>query len=205
MLKRIDNWLWPESDTECRKVAFDFASLETAIALCQHQRVAVQAGGNVGVWPAYLAEFFQAVYTAEPDADNFACLSANVTAPNVYKFQCGFGCDQAPLSLQPVAGNCGAGWLQDRGNIPVINIDDLRIVNVDLICLDIEGMELQALKGARQALEDCAPVILLEQKGHGRRYGYEDIELTSFLEELGYSVKARIARDVIYTKDDPNA
>lgn len=200
-LKMVDGWLWPASDTECVKVAHDISSLKEAIGYCSSFHCAVQAGGNVGIWPAYLADKFDAVYTAEPDADNFACLSANVTAPNVFKLQCGFGFDSEPMRLQTIEGNCGAGYMRpsDTGIVPLIMIDALRLSNVGLIALDIEGMELPALVGAADAINDSHPVVLLEQKGHGRRYGYEDSDTEAWLLERGYHVKTRIARDVIYT------
>jgi FkbM family methyltransferase len=197
-LKRVDNWIWPASDTECQKVAHDISALKEAMGYCTDFRCAIQAGGNVGIWPAKLAEKFEAVYTAEPDADNFACLSANVTAPNVYKFQCGLGVTSWPAELHSIDGNCGAGFLGGKGHVPILTIDSLSLLDVDLIALDIEGMELQALRGGQDTIRRFRPVILLEQKGHGQRYGYKDEQIEEFLKQFGYRVKTRVARDVIY-------
>lgn len=198
-LKKVGEWLWPESDTECQKVAGDMSSLKEAVGYCENFRVAVQAGGNVGIWPFALAGKFETVYTAEPDPDNFSCLCANVPQKNVFKLQCGFGSGTRPLSMNARVENCGAGYLHGPGDTPVIAIDSLALQNVDLIALDIEGMELYAIHGARTTIMQFHPVIMLEMKGHGHRYGYEDGEIEKYLSGIGYGVKTRIARDVIFT------
>lgn len=197
-IKRVDGWLWPDTDTECQKVAFDLSSLKAAVDLCSLKRVAIQAGGNVGIWPAALAAIFDAVYTAEPDDENFACLCANVTERNVYKFQCGFGFIQQTSSLNEKSGNCGAGYIEGSGNIPILKIDDLHLSNVDLIALDVEGMEFPALLGAVHTIQNYRPVILVEEKQLGRRYGYDDEGIGRWLTEHGYEIANKVHRDVIY-------
>ena len=43
-----------------------------------------------------------------------------------------------------------------------IAIDTLELPRVDLIKLDIEGMEMDALAGAAQTVERCQPIVLVE-------------------------------------------
>lgn len=199
MLKQVDGWLWPASDTECQKVAFDLTSLKAAISLCRGFKVAIQAGGNVGVWPKYLAGVFETVYTAEPDPDNFACLCANVVESNVIKLQCGFGLKiDGPMGMETIEGNCGAGYLNGSGRFPVLRIDDLSLLACNLLCLDIEGMEPQALKGAADLIGEHKPIILLEQKGHEARYGSTADDIQSFMEMHNYRIETKIHRDVIW-------
>lgn len=199
-IKRVDGWLWPDTDTECQKVAFDLSSLKAAVDLCPLKRVAIQAGGNVGVWPAALAAIFDAVYTAEPDDENFACLCANVTERNVYKFQCGFGSGALTktMGIQEKSGNCGAGYLYGEGHIPLLSIDDFHLKNVDLIALDVEGMELMALFGAIDTIKQNSPIILVEEKNLGHRYGQHELDLGDWLRAFGYEVANKVHRDVIY-------
>ena len=49
-----------------------------------------------------------------------------------------------------------------------IAIDALNLTRVDLIKLDISGMELEALEGARQVLETHRPILLVEPNKAGR-------------------------------------
>ena len=72
--------------------------------------------------------------------------------------------------------------------------------DVDLLQLDIEGFEHQAILGAAETIDRCSPVIVLELKGLGKRYGYSDEETIEFLSDLGYKIKDRIHRDVLFLR-----
>jgi hypothetical protein len=61
-------------------------------------------------------------------------------------------------------------------------IDDLGLTRVDLIKIDIEGMEMEALYGARAALERFKPVLMVE-----RIKSAED-EIRGLMTGLGYRV-----------------
>jgi FkbM family methyltransferase len=63
-----------------------------------------------------------------------------------------------------------------------ISIDATQLPRVDLIKLDIEGMELEALEGARLTVERCRPVMLVEA------IKTESGALRAWLEENGYVV-----------------
>jgi len=72
----------------------------------------------------------------------------------------------------------------DAKTVPVqkLAIDDMRLPRLDLIKIDIEGMELEALQGASQTIERCRPIMLIEQIKTGRD------QLRSWLVERGYQV-----------------
>jgi hypothetical protein len=90
---RLDgDLLWPADDVECLRAArAQVADLEMVYPYCKGFKVAVQAGGNCGVWPAALSKRFEFVYTFEPDPVNFRCLCANAPYENVYKFNAALG------------------------------------------------------------------------------------------------------------------
>jgi FkbM family methyltransferase len=161
--------------------------------------VCVQAGGNCGLYPLRLAAYFQQVYTFEPDAANFACMALNCALPNVFKFQACLSDACGSVDLERDPQNAGAHFVKGVGIIPSLRLDDLKLDACDLIALDVEGMELAALKGAADTVTKFHPVIVVEEKGHGARYGVSAADLSQWLEERGYRLASRCRRDQIWT------
>lgn len=66
-------------------------------------------------------------------------------------------------------------------SVPMVALDSLELRRLDLVKLDIEGMELEALRGARALLERCRPILQVEANRAGAR-----AELEKFVAALGY-------------------
>ena len=64
----------------------------------------------------------------------------------------------------------------------MIAIDDLKLNRVDLIKIDIEGMEIQALHGALETIERGKPLMLIEHI----KTNVDNI--TNFLSNYGYKI-----------------
>lgn len=191
-------FLWPNSDTECAAVVFDTTGdLEEAYRWCRGFDVAVQAGGNMGVWPRVMGQRFKTVYTFEPDPVNFRCLCANAPAENIFKFNAALGSQHVTVDLAREAGNAGAHYIDGAGVIPTLLIDDLALPGCDLIYLDIEGFEYRALSGAYRTIDNYRPVIVVEDKGLSDKYGTPQGEIERAMARFGYRVVARPHRDVV--------
>lgn len=61
-------------------------------------------------------------------------------------------------------------------------IDDLGLTRLDFIKIDIEGMEMDALRGARATIAACKPQMLIE------KIKTDEAALRGFLAEHGYAV-----------------
>ena len=82
-----------------------------------------------------------------------------------------------------------------------VDCDDLKLVTwLDLVRSDVEGSEHEALLGAIATIEASWPVITLELKTLGERYGYTDADTINLLAGMGYEIADRVNRDVIFTK-----
>jgi len=66
--------------------------------------------------------------------------------------------------------------------VKTITIDSLRLDNLDFLKVDVEGHELHVLKGAKETIIRCRPIILLELWPENHR------EVESFLSEVGYQL-----------------
>lgn len=195
---QVNGFWWPKKDRDCRAVVFDsVVDMLPALALTEGRKVAVQAGGNCGVWAAWLAERFEKVITFEPDHENFACLVENVPA-NVSAVNAGLGLERGRYGMVRDPANIGAHYISDDGEDSIIvRLDDTPFEFLDYLCLDIEGHEMPALLGAAKTIQRHRPVIQLEDKGLSERYGYKKGDAENWLAKFGYTVRCRIARDVI--------
>lgn len=204
LFKKIRDFYVPATDEECHKVVFDSAKdLRLTYPYVKSFDVAVQAGGNFGAWPAQLAKRFKHVYTFEPDPLNFSCLCRNIgDTQNIIKIQAALGEDAKSVGLSRNPINAGAHFVTATGFLPMIKLDSLGLPACDLIILDIEGYELPALRGAFWTLRNFLPVVHVEEKGHGRRYGIERGEILEFLRDHiheDYEVVEAPHRDLIFT------
>lgn len=177
---------WPD-DAIARRVDHALehvASVEVGLSFCQSTRSAIQAGGNVGLWPARLAELFARVYTFEPDAVTRECLERNVPDHVIV----------SASALGRAAGDCG--WrhkdlgshrvVEGAGPVTVTTIDALGLDDLDFLQLDIEGYEAPALQGGLATIQRCHPVIQVELRGQGARYGCGDDTVRGLLSAVGY-------------------
>ncbi len=69
---------------------------------------------------------------------------------------------------------------QAAAQIRTVTIDSLGFARIDLIKIDVEGMELEALDGAGASLTRCHPILIVES------IKTDKARLRSLLEQLGY-------------------
>lgn len=202
-MKESQGFWWPDSDNDCQPAVLkETYKIDLLDKYLKQKKVCVQAGGNVGVFPRRLASDFGAVYTFEPDAENFSCLARNCPEANIIKFQAALGSNheqvKVGVSRPDLKNNCGAYQVTGAGITPTIMIDDLELPACDLIYLDIEGYELFALQGGYETIKKFHPVIVVENKLLPLMYDVTPEQVIDFLVgEFGYEVKDLVMRDVI--------
>jgi FkbM family methyltransferase len=199
----VEGFEFPDGDSQTANAVFQtLADLDHYVALCKQRRQVLQAGGNVGVWARHLAQSFNAVVTAEPDEQNWHCLVKNLRGvKNISAYQAALGAKVGKVGIAREAGNCGASYVVEGCDVSVITIDSLGCDQLDLLILDIEGYEFEALQGAKDTLRQCSPVIVLEMKDHIKRFGAKEADIDAFLGGLGYHRTGVAHRDVIYQRN----
>lgn len=214
-------WLWPADDEHANRVVLRDCAEDVAFVMAhtpkERRQVAVQAGGNVGVYAHALSAHFRLTYTLEPDPTNYRAMCWNLDARRdavlaalgrglIARTQAALGDAPGQCAIQPVGrANCGAhrvvpAPVPDEGALPVVALDDLELPGCDLLWLDVEGSELPALRGAKRVIDRFGPVIVTEEKHLGDFYGYRDEEIAAFLAPLGYRQVARNRNDRLYTR-----
>lgn len=203
IVKRGDVW-WPAKDSECNAVTLQ-ETLDIAPILEHVPRRdwCVQAGGNVGLWPKALKKHFKTVATFEPDALNFKCMSLNVPdVPGLQRHNAALSNTTGRGALKRDVGNCGSYYIDpvsSADEFPVVTIDSLNLPGLDLLQLDIEGSEYNALLGGEQTIRRYHPTVVVEEKALGQRFGVANDAIPCLMNTLGYIIAAHIGRDVVYT------
>jgi FkbM family methyltransferase len=180
--------------------AFEKAETEFAIEHARPGSVAIDVGGNVGMFTVPLARAVGPsgrVLTIEPSPDNVERLERNLDLnllENVVVEPIAVGDKQGRLVLQ-LASDPGfhstAAIAESRSvdeslTVQAQTLDQVWLrahaPNVSFVKVDTEGSEHAVLRGAEQILRTCQPVLLVEAKGRERLR-----ELDSWLGGFGYS------------------
>ena len=190
---------WPMADqnpvTAYAYVMKRVADSDPAVMACKRRRTCVQAGGYIGFWPLRLAAAFERVLTFEVMEGCLEACRRNCAAlPNIEVSGLGLGAvDGETLPIRPSAS--AGGWrVHPEGQLvaQMTTIDTMALTDCDLIVLDIEGHEIEALKGAAETIARCKPVIHVEERGENLK------ALPAYLRGLGYRQHVRIHADTVY-------
>lgn len=170
---------------------------------------AVDGGAHVGYWTLRMAEHFRRVYAFEPHPDNYACLRENLAdavAENVEVRQAALGNHLGRCTPTKNAhsreDNSGAWHVREDedGPVLILPLDNLEIEGrLDLLKLDIEGMEALALEGGKDRIHCDWPAIIIEENITAKaNFGLRDGLAREYLEDWGYREVAALGRDHLY-------
>jgi len=191
---------WPSKDVIGKEVIGKEArAIPKLVSLCAKKDVAVQAGGNVGLFPRELSNHFEKVVTFEPDPLNFRCLELNCNGNSkIEKHNAGLSDAAEKRGMYRDSLNCGAHFMVEGDEVVTTTVDSLSLDNCDLLQLDVEGYELKALKGAETTIDKFKPVISLELKSLGKKYGTNDQDVIDWLSSKNYKQVDSMGKDKIF-------
>jgi FkbM family methyltransferase len=145
-----------------------------------YKETAIDIGANIGNHSIFLSNFFNKVYAFEPNPITYDVLSINSKykslTKNVFPLNIGLSNLNTKLPFMINANNIGGSKVKSKNDniksfdiidINVKRADELEILqneNISLIKIDVEGHEINALKGARKIIEINKPVIIFEQE-----------------------------------------
>lgn len=84
---------------------------------------------------------------------------------------------------------------RDGGGYPATSLDARDLGDVGVLHLCFNGTKIPALRGARETIARCSPVILCDKSGRDLR------EIAAFLGELGYAHQAVGPRLFLYVRE----
>ncbi len=207
-MKRAGQFMVPDSDTYfapfLEQGGFQLDHLQQALGFVTDFRVAVDGGAHVGSWALKMAEVFDEVIAFEPAEDTFECLNENVwKSTNVSPFCAALGAEFGRGKIVDDIsrnGNTGSRFMRmdEAGSILIKPLDSFELTNLDFLKLDVEGFEYYALLGGEQTIKNCRPVIVIEEKGFGRRYDIQPFAASGLLTSWGARCVTKIGKDYVF-------
>ena len=171
--------------------------------------VAIDCGANVGVhtieWAKHMTTW-GAVLAVEAQERIYYALAGNIAINNCFNARAihaavsdRAGTMKIPVPNYSAAASFGSLELKPRNGtefigqaidyseskmveVPTVSIDSLNLARVDLIKIDVEGMEMDALVGAVHCIGDLHPILLIETIKSDKN------AIAAWLDKLGYTV-----------------
>jgi FkbM family methyltransferase len=195
-MKKLKNgWMVPdddtritfllENDTDRYNPTYEDKYRQLVISHLPNKRTFVDVGANVGIWSLPMTQHFKKIISYEPSRQNIECIKSNIPE----------GIDLREKAVADFTGqaefhqagkNCGDGKLCRVGvkasyAVPVVRLDDEGLDDVDMIKIDTQGWELDALKGMIALIKSQRPWVMFEVN--------EDVDVCcKFMEDLDYEV-----------------
>ena len=154
-------------------------------------------GAWVGTWTMKINPFCGRVVAFEPDPLHYECLVKNVPE-EVETHQLAVGNDKKMISLSE-DNFTQAKRVVGEGNIPMVTIDSLNFTDVDLIKIDVEGYEMEVLKGGDNTLQNVK-YLMIELNNNSKKYGSSNLEIEKYLRKKGFRTMIKAWPDVVWHK-----
>lgn len=161
--------------------------------------VVVDVGANIGTTTLVAAHAVGPqgqVYAFEPGPTTFEALVDNISlnaAVNVNAGQYVVGNETGEVAFSQSGADDQRRVTADNGvRVPQVRLDDLDIREPVALCkVDVEGYELQVLRGAERLLISTGCVVFECSAEHFRRYGYTPADLLDYLRSLSFTIYRR--------------
>jgi len=173
------------------------------------RRIVVQAGGHIGIWPLKLSASFEYVITFEATLENWLCMVRNIPSQSAARIFGSVGSREGSVFMSKNEHSTGGHHIavDDRkrfAEVPQYTIDSLPAAvkkKIDAIFFDIEGWEIEALRGAVGVIAANRPLLVLEENSACQRYGHKIGDLQNFLRPWGYKKVGSMDEDIVFISD----
>jgi len=183
------------------KGCYEKTDVLALLSLMPQDGVFFDIGVNVGVYSLNLCKKAKYVYSFEATEKTYKQLLETISMNNIKNIHHNFSAvhNESGIEIEIWQGsevlgkdNAGSNGLFNKGEggiianvVKSITIDDFvnnnNIEKIDIIKIDIEGNELNALKGARESILRFRPIILCEINPEiNEKAGYKSKELLAF-------------------------
>ncbi|MFQ6016779.1 MAG: FkbM family methyltransferase [Kiloniellaceae bacterium] len=186
------------------KLTYQYHKLEAAMRHQpkQRRRVCLDIGAHVGLWAMWLQRYFEHVHAFEPVPLFADIFPYNVTVENCTLHRAALGNAEGEVEVTVPNGQTGGAHVSLDGDhpgnkyategkevfcgLPMRTLDSFDLGNVDFIKIDVEGYELQVIRGGEATIRRWRPHFVIEQKGNDTAYGHPKDAAADLLKSWGW-------------------
>ena len=177
---------------------------QVVMNMIESKKAVIDIGAHVGITTVHwLDNGFTHVHAFEINPSHFECLAENTAEYNnrvtLYPYGCSFE-EKTVKAGYRTFKNSGSFQMLDEGTaakfppesifeVSVKRLDTHTFDNISLIKIDVEGWELEVMKGAVNTIKQHRPVLFVEyMKGDHKKtfHKYDNNEFIKILEEIDY-------------------
>jgi len=179
------------------------------------KRVAIDVGACYGFVSEFMSERYDEVKSFEVVSPVRDCLIENVNRfenNNVEVFPYGLGEKEGEVDIYFTPSwtghsshyrnldiYAGLGKYETILKCQVRALDSFEFENVDFIKIDVEGLELEVLRGAVETIKRWRPVITTEINADDPESTKKCVDIICLLEDLDYEYQRTIGSDFIWS------
>lgn len=153
----------------------------------------IDVGGHIGTMSIPLSKIYGRGVAFEPQRDNYDFLIRNLEANdinNVVAFNVGLSdCDSSVAVVRHDDHNSGCYQCKDDpdGEMNCVPLDS-RFSYASFIKIDVQGKELDVLKGAINLIRKCKPFMMIEVSDEETDFTCTKDSVVEFLQKEGYHI-----------------
>lgn len=206
-IKKVNQFYVPANDVhvkdwEAGKPFTQNKCLQLFVKYCKDKnkkfKNILDIGAWVGTWAIEMQDFCtNKIYAYEPDPIHFQCLQKNIGS-NIIPKQVAIGANNGQVSLS--TGDFTQGKrVVGQGNIEMLTVDSLNLTDIDLIKIDVEGYEMEVLKGAIKTMKQVK-YLMIELNNNTKKYGSSNNQIERYLRKNGFKVLLNHWPDKVFVK-----
>jgi len=191
-------------DWKSNKITFTQSKcLEKFVTFCSKRKkkfnCILDIGAWVGTWTMTMNNFSEKIIAFEPDPLHYKCLNKNVSE-DVETWQLAVGSENKTVSLSDDDFTQKKRVIGE-GDIPMITVDSLGLKSVDVIKIDVEGYEMEVLKGAEKTLQNTK-YLMIELNNNTKKYGSNNLEIENYIKKIGFRQTISHWPDKVFERPD---
>lgn len=210
-IEQLENGLWvPSTDAQIEqwrqegqphmqdKCLFQF------VKWCESQNksfgTVADVGSWCGTWAIAMQGFAKEMHCFEPNHVHYECLTRNIAKhKHIITYNQAIGSEDGFVKLSDETATQNTRVLLEKGETKINKLDTLDIGKIDLLKIDVEGLEMEVLKGASEKLKDTE-YLMIELNNNSKKYGSSNGIIEKHLESIGFKELIKTWPDIVYSK-----